>query len=149
MKRAKTDSDCDIDSDSEISAVLVTDSCRYWHRYRDRYRCRNRLLSALRRQFCTLAARMSESQRDTWRMLRLPHQLCYPPTSPHSSPAFYCGGGSGHVYCVALGRAPRRTVEYACGALGRAPCIHARLRRLATKPGEKCGLERKQIHINQ
>ena len=23
----------------------------------------------------------------------------------------------------------------------RAPCIHARLRRLATKPGEKCGLE--------
>ena len=22
----------------------------------------------------------------------------------------------------------------------RAPCIHARLRRLATKPGEKCGL---------
>ena len=23
---------------------------------------------------------------------------------------------------------------------GRAPCIHARLRRLATKPGEKCGL---------
>jgi hypothetical protein len=41
---------------------------------------------------------------------------------------------------VALPRAPRRTVEYACGALGRAPCIHARLRRLATKPGEKCGL---------
>ena len=24
---------------------------------------------------------------------------------------------------------------------GRAPCIHARLRRLATKPDEKCGLE--------
>ncbi len=24
---------------------------------------------------------------------------------------------------------------------GRAPCIHARLRRLATKSGEKCGLE--------
>ncbi len=41
---------------------------------------------------------------------------------------------------VPLGRAPRRIVEYACGALGRAPCIHARLRRLATKPGEKCGL---------
>jgi len=37
--------------------------------------------------------------------------------SPHFSPAFYCGGGSGHVYCVALGRSPRRTVEYACGAL--------------------------------
>ena len=31
--------------------------------------------------------------------------------------------------------------KYACGALGRAPCIHARLRRLATKSGEKCGLE--------
>jgi hypothetical protein len=46
--------------------------------------------------------------------------------------------------CVAPPRAPRRTVEYACGALGRAgkssqaaPCIHARLRLLATKPGEK------------
>src|SRR5512136_3092493 len=62
---------------------------------------------------------------------------------PHFSPAFYCGGGSGHVYCVALLRAPRRTVEYACGALGCAPCIHARLRRLATKPCEKCGL----IHL--
>jgi hypothetical protein len=60
--------------------------------------------------------------------------------SPHFSQAFYCGGGSGHVYCVALRRAPRRTVECACGALGRAPCIHARLRRLATKPCEKSGL---------
>src|SRR5512136_616600 len=60
--------------------------------------------------------------------------------SPHFSQAFYCGGGSGHVYSVALGRAPRRTVEYVCGALGRAPCIHARLRRLATKPCEKCRL---------
>jgi len=30
---------------------------------------------------------------------------------PHFSPAFYCGGGSGHVYCVALPRAPRRTVD--------------------------------------
>ena len=40
----------------------------------------------------------------------------------------------------ALHRAPRRTVEYACGALSRAPCIHARLRGLATKSGEKCGL---------
>ena len=59
---------------------------------------------------------------------------------PHFSRAFYCGVGSGHVCCVALGRAPRRTVEYACGALGRAPCIHARLRRLATITREKCGL---------
>ena len=41
---------------------------------------------------------------------------------------------------VALRRAPRRTVKYVCGALGRAPCIHARLRLLATKPREKCGL---------
>ena len=45
----------------------------------------------------------------------------------------------------ALLRAPRRTVEYACGALSRALLakrrIHARLRRLATKPCEKCGLE--------
>jgi hypothetical protein len=37
--------------------------------------------------------------------------------SPHFSPAFYCGCGSGHVYCVALCRAPRHTVEYACGAI--------------------------------
>ena len=45
--------------------------------------------------------------------------------NPHFSGAFYCGGRSGHVYCVALRRAPRCTVEYVCGALGRAPCIHA------------------------
>ena len=70
--------------------------------------------------------------------LRKPRSLQDP--NPHFSQAFYCGGGSGHVYCVALGRAPRHTVEYVCGALGRAPCIHARLRRLATKPCEKCGL---------
>ncbi len=62
-------------------------------------------------------------------------------TSPHFSPTFYCGVGSGHVYCVALPRAPRRTVKYASGALSHAPGIHARLHRLATKPGEKCGLE--------
>ena len=37
--------------------------------------------------------------------------------SPHFSPGFYCGGGSGHVCCVALGRTPRRTVKYACGVL--------------------------------
>jgi hypothetical protein len=40
----------------------------------------------------------------------------------------------------ALGRAPRRSVNYASGALGRAPCIHAHLHHLATNPGEKCGL---------
>jgi len=60
--------------------------------------------------------------------------------SPHFSPSFCCGGGSGHVYGVALPWAPRHTVKYACGALRRAPCIHARLHRLATKHGEKCGL---------
>jgi hypothetical protein len=68
--------------------------------------------------------------------------------SPHFSPAFYCGGGSGHVNCVALCRAPRHTVEYACGVLGRlhsytwrfAPSTIDHLRRLATKSGEKCGL---------
>ena len=65
----------------------------------------------------------------------------------HFSPIFYCGGGSGHVYCVALGRAPRHTVVYVCGALGRVPCIHARLRRLATKTGEKCGLG-EQLAVN-
>src|SRR5512142_1043307 len=37
-----------------------------------------------------------------------------------------------------LGR-PRRTVKCASGALGRAPCIHARLHRLAPNPGGKCG----------
>jgi hypothetical protein len=60
--------------------------------------------------------------------------------NPHFSRAFYSGSASGHVYFVALCRAPRRTVEYACGALGRAPCIHARLHCLATKSREKCGL---------
>jgi len=60
--------------------------------------------------------------------------------SPHFSRAFYCGVGYGHVYGVALGRAPRHTVKYACGALRRALLakrrIHARLRRLATKSCE-------------
>jgi hypothetical protein len=61
--------------------------------------------------------------------------------SPHFSPTFYCGGTETHVYCVALRRAPRHTVEYACGGLGRAPCIHGLLHRLATNAGEKCGLD--------
>jgi len=64
--------------------------------------------------------------------------------NPHFSPSFCCGGGFGHVYCVALPRAPRHTVKYACGALRRVPCIHARLHRLATKHGEKCGLDEGQ-----
>jgi len=66
--------------------------------------------------------------------------------NPHFSQAFYCGVGYGHVYGVALGRAPRHTVKYACGALRRARLakrrIHARLRRLATKSCEKSELAR-------
>jgi hypothetical protein len=38
--------------------------------------------------------------------------------NPHFLPILYCGGGSRHVYSVAVGRAPRHTVKYACGALG-------------------------------
>ena len=30
--------------------------------------------------------------------------------------------------------------KYACGGLGRAPCLERRLRRFATTTGEKCGL---------
>jgi len=33
--------------------------------------------------------------------------------SPHFSQAFYCGAGYGHVYTIALGRAPRDTVKNA------------------------------------
>ena len=65
--------------------------------------------------------------------------------SPHFSQAFYCGGVSGHVYCVALRRAPQRTVEYVCGALGRAPVSEAAYPRPSAPPRyetlrEKCGL---------
>jgi hypothetical protein len=60
--------------------------------------------------------------------------------NPHFSPAFCCCSGSGHVCSIALRRAPGHTVQYACGALGRAPCIHARLHRLVTKSDEKSGL---------
>ena len=52
--------------------------------------------------------------------LTKPNHINFPITSPHFSQDFYCGGADGHVYCVALRRAPRRTVEYVCGALGRA-----------------------------
>jgi len=43
--------------------------------------------------------------------------------NPHFSQAFYYGVGYGHVYSVALGRAPRHTVKYACGAQGACPGI--------------------------
>ena len=56
------------------------------------------------------------------------------PVNPHFSQGFYCGGASGHVYCVALPRAPRRTVEYACGALGRAPVSEAAYPRPSAPP---------------
>jgi hypothetical protein len=46
-----------------------------------------------------------------------------------------------HDFCARAASAPRRTIKYACGAQRRAPCIHARLRRLVTKPDEKCGLK--------
>jgi hypothetical protein len=39
------------------------------------------------------------------------------------SPVACCNGRYARGYCVALGRPPRRTVEYACGGLGRAPCL--------------------------
>jgi len=61
--------------------------------------------------------------------------------SPHFSPASCCGGGSGHVYCVALGRRLDVLSRTPAAPSGRAPCIHARLHRLATKSGEKSGLE--------
>ena len=62
--------------------------------------------------------------------------------SPHFSQGFYCGVTEGHVYCVALPQTPRRTIKYASGVFGRAPCIRGPLHRLATKPCEKCGLTR-------
>jgi len=43
--------------------------------------------------------------------------------SPHFSPVVCCNGGYARGYCVALGRPPRRIVKYACGSLGRAPCL--------------------------
>ena len=70
------------------------------------------------------------------------------------SPAFltsvWCSAGHIRHYCVALGRAPRRTVKYACGAPRRAPCHEGDVAsppghnvawsRFATTTGEKCGL---------
>jgi len=69
--------------------------------------------------------------------------------TPQFSQALYSGGGFGRVY-VALGRVPRRTVEHACGALGRAGLkLHVRLRRLASKSREKCGLRIRHDFRNQ
>jgi len=51
-------------------------------------------------------------------LVEFPIFPCYRPRvasqsnpSPHFSQAFYCGVGYGHVYGVALGRAPRHTVK--------------------------------------
>jgi len=52
------------------------------------------------------------------------------PPSLHFSQAFYCGGGSGHEY-------NRQSIVILLPTIN---CIHARLRRLATKFREKCGL---------
>jgi hypothetical protein len=66
-------------------------------------------------------------------------------TIPHFSPAFYCSRGSGHVYYVALvGRLDVLSSTPAAPS-GRAPCIHARLRHLATKSGEKSGLRKRPL----
>jgi len=54
-------------------------------------------------------------------MIRHTHAYLNP--GLHFSPAFYCGGTSGHVYSErvvytrAPGRIPRRTAKYACGIL--------------------------------
>jgi hypothetical protein len=53
---------------------------------------------------------------------------------PHFSQGFYCGSGFGHVHCVAPSRAPRRTIECARGALGRAPFSEAAYPRPSAPP---------------
>ncbi len=61
-------------------------------------------------------------------------------SSPHFSPVLCCSAGYIRHYCVALGRAPRRTVKYACGALPARALSWRPLRRFATTTGEKGGL---------
>ncbi len=58
-----------------------------------------------------------------------------PPFNPHSSPKVCCADGQGRVCFVMLPR-PSSTYPtgYASGVLGRKPCIHDLLRRLATTP---------------
>ena len=38
-------------------------------------------------------------------------------------------------------------LKYASGVLGRKPCIHIRLHRLATNPCEKCGLKPEVLYV--
>jgi hypothetical protein len=45
-----------------------------------------------------------------------PREICRHP-GQQFVPNFYCGGGYEPAYCVALGRTPRRNVNYASGAL--------------------------------
>ena len=61
-------------------------------------------------------------------------------SSPHFSPVVCCSAGYIRHNCVALGRAPRRTVKYAGGPLPARALSWLRLRRFATTTGEKCGL---------
>ena len=61
-------------------------------------------------------------------------------TSPHFSPAFYCGTALLRIDCVALDLGAQRTASTLARPNLRAPCHYAPLWCLATKSGEKCGL---------
>jgi hypothetical protein len=75
-------------------------------------------------------------------------------SSPTFSPTFYCDAGNARICCVGsqppqlprrlfefpLASASSTYVQYACGSLGRKPCISRHFRRLATNAGEKVGL---------
>ena len=75
------------------------------------------------------------------------HHLLDRSTSPHFSPVVCCSAGYIRHYCVALGRAPRRTVKYACVALPARALPWRRLRRFATTTGEKGGLVRDRVAV--
>ena len=101
--------------------------------------------------FSTTAAAADPGMSSALRSVGLPTYCRVRLRSPRSRALYPCPSAPPRYVCLravfskqlfTLLRAPRRTVEYACGALSRAPCIHARLRRLDTKPCEKCGFER-------
>jgi len=86
--------------------------------------------------FPGLAAIIRQNIDDQCGAIDAPGWTC---ANPHFSPALYCGGDPGMSTALhSVGLLDVRRVRLR--ALGRAPCIHARLHRLATKPGEKCGL---------
>jgi hypothetical protein len=62
--------------------------------------------------------------------------------NPHFSPVACCNGGYARGDCVALGRSPRRIVKYACGGLGRAPCLRAVSAVSRRQPMRKAGWHR-------